>query len=336
MAGISFDLEDIMITDVIWSSDQTGNPCSCINISKDEELVIFSNIPGKLAVVHASTGSIMHIIEEDFAINQIASCKFYPCDPNLLLYACKDGFIFTYNIYDMKAVNMTRHLGTAVTTMAVDPFGETFTIACADGSLRIYDIETMQRVKALVKYSTQGSSTSSTSSQSSIYSLLYHPTDSNVLITSQVKDCLYIWDIRSGAIERTIFGPHIRGNGVDIHDNTILTASYRDSKQIELFDFGSGHRIKEVPISEFPYADNSRPVFFTTAKFAENGFDFCVGGPELNSAYLFDYKRCGMFGRTTQFKDYFTCCTLSAFGTMVITGSETGYVSCQLVRIKEK
>merc|ERR1719421_2559203 len=48
---------------------------------------------------------------------------------------------------------------------------------------------------------------------------------------------------------RSVFGPHICGDAVDINldGTTILTGSWRVDKQIQLWDFGSGKLIDTVP-----------------------------------------------------------------------------------------
>jgi hypothetical protein len=46
-----------------------------------------------------------------------------------------------------------------------------------------------------------------------------------------------IWDIREGTSVATLFGPKIAGDGIDIRDRQILTASNRGSDQLELWDW---------------------------------------------------------------------------------------------------
>lgn len=352
-----FAADDLDFSPIIWAQEPTGFQCLTIDISKNEELIAYSNIPGVLSVVNTNDGKQKYKITQKYSNNQIVSCKFLPSYPNFIIYCTKDGFIFLNDLYDSQTVGMTRHLGSSLVLMAPDSYGETFTIACADGSLRVYDAETMQRTQILMK-STQSPSPipRGSSSQSTIYSIVYHPVNSNILATSTGKDGVFFWDLRTGNIEKTIVGPHIRGNSLDMHDNTVLTASYRDNKQIEFWDFGTGRKLRDVQVDGCigNMAPNSiststtnllmnspssaqlqKPLYLSCAKIAENGFDFVVGAVEMNAAIVYDFEKCDEIGQTTPFKEHVSSCALSSFGTTVVTGCDDGSVSCHVIRVSE-
>lgn len=352
-----FKAEDLNFSDVIWNLEPTGSQCSCIDISKDDEYVAFSNSPGTLSISKANSGKQKFKITQKYSNAQIESCKFLPSDQNLIFYCYKDGFIFVHDLLNLKTAGMTRHLGSSLLLMAMDSYGDTFSIACADGSLRVYDVETLQRTQVLMKSTIAPSPISrSSTSQSTIFSIVYHPINSNIIATATGKDGVFFWDLRTSNIERTLNGPHIRGNGLDIHDNTILTASYRDNKQIEFWDFGTGNKIRDVQVdgsieSATPNlmtsssknlllnspssAQLQKPLFLSCAKISENGFDFIVGATEINSSLVYDFERCDLIGQTSPFKEHVSSCALSSFGTTIITGSDDGSVECHMIRVSE-
>lgn len=41
-----------------------------------------------------------------------------------------------------------------------------------------------------------------------------------------------IWDLRTGAAVRSIYGPYICGDALDIHDGYVLTGSWRADRQL--------------------------------------------------------------------------------------------------------
>ena len=323
-----FEADDLSISEPLWSCELSGNPCSCIDISKDDLLISYSNFPGTLFIVNFEDGSKKYTVEQSYSNAQVVSCKFNPSAENTIIYACRDGFIFIYDMFDMKISAMARHLGTALLNLAVDGYGETFTIACQDGSLRIYDLKSMKRTSALVKLSAQTNVLGS-----AIYDIVYHPSNSNIILSATGKDSVLIWDIRSGNVERTILGPHIRGNGLDIHDNTVLTASYRESKQIEMWDFRNGQKIKEITLDSRNGHKNG--TFLSTIRVAYNGFDYVVSGSEMYSAYIYNFRKSNLIGQTSIFKDKVSSCCISPSGTTIVTGSEAGTVNCQIIRVKE-
>jgi WD40 repeat protein len=59
-----------------------------------------------------------------------------------------------------------------------------------------------------------------------------------------------VWDLREGAAVRSIYGPYICGDSLDIHDGYILTGSWRADKQLQLWDFGTCEFIEDIPWNE--------------------------------------------------------------------------------------
>jgi hypothetical protein len=45
---------------------------------------------------------------------------------------------------------------------------------------------------------------------------------------------------------RSIYGPHICGDSLDIVNNEIVTGSWRGDNQLQLWDFGSGELIQDI------------------------------------------------------------------------------------------
>ena len=48
---------------------------------------------------------------------------------------------------------------------------------------------------------------------------------------------------------RSIFGPHICGDALDVAGKEVLTGSWRPDKQLELWDFESGNKVRVLPVS---------------------------------------------------------------------------------------
>lgn len=163
-----------------WNLPSTNNPVTVIDYSPDGSLVALSNQPGEVLIVSSYDGAVKRKITQERSQHPVTGCQFHPSDENMLLFSCKDGYIFNFDITADEPVNMTRHLGSSLLTMCLDSFGEAFAIACADGSIRLYDLENMQRTKALVKMAGR----TVTSQSVTIYSLMFHPEDSNVILSA--------------------------------------------------------------------------------------------------------------------------------------------------------
>ena len=93
---------------------------------------------------------------------------------------------------------------------------------------------------------------------------------------------------------RCLYGPHICGDALDLKNTEILTGSWRSTNQLELWDFGSGERISEVPWStgQSQFAASSQdPCMLYAAQFSRDaiGRFIVAGGSGSNEAKVFDH-----------------------------------------------
>jgi len=65
-----------------------------------------------------------------------------------------------------------------------------------------------------------------------------------------------LWDVRTGTAVRSIYGPYICGDALDIHDGYVLTGSWRADKSLQMWDVGTAELVddlswnKELPSSQ--------------------------------------------------------------------------------------
>lgn len=311
-----------------WNLPSTNNPVTVIDYSPDGSLVALSNQPGEVLIVSSYDGAVKRKITQERSQHPVTGCQFHPSDENMLLFSCKDGYIFNFDITADDPVNMTRHLGSNLLTMCLDSFGEAFAIACADGSIRLYDLENMQRTKALVKMAGR----TVTSQSVTIYSLMFHPEDSNVILSASGNDRVLVWDIRSGSSERSINGPHIRGQGLGMYDGQILTASCREKKALEIWDYGTAKKIRDV---NFDNQLAGGDCLINAAKIARNGLDLVAGGSGMNLSQAFEYSRGAVIGQSVQNASPVVQVGVSPFGASFINGHDNGEISCYMIRVRQ-
>jgi WD40 repeat protein len=67
-----------------------------------------------------------------------------------------------------------------------------------------------------------------------VFSLNFNPDDDNIILTGGWDNTVQIWDIRVSHAVRLIYGPHIAGDSVDIHDGVVMTGSWRPEHQLEV------------------------------------------------------------------------------------------------------
>lgn len=127
-----------------------------------------------------------------------------------------------------------------------------------------------------------------------IFSAKYFPGDENTIVTGGWDNTVQIWDTRVGYSIRSIYGPHICGDSLDIVGNQIVTGSWRSNQQLEVWDFVSGEKISEVPWHSSAFTAANQPAcMLYAAQFSKEGTGRFIGagGSGLNEAKVFDHHR---------------------------------------------
>lgn len=323
-----FNTEDLFVVEEpAWHVDPTGSAVTCVDYSPNGALIAYSNQNGKIYIASSYEGTVKRTLDQGNNLHPISGIRFHPSDDTLLLSASKDGTILLFNLPKCEIINRQRHLGSSLLAMNVDSFGEVFAIGCADGSVRIYDLENLQRSKALVKLATK----TATSQAINIYSLVFHPEDSNILLAAGWNDRVILWDLRTGNPERSVAGPHIRGPALDIRNDVFITGSARDKKQIEVWDYGSCKKIRDININQNLAGGN---ILVNSLKVARNGMNIVAGGSGINVSQAYDYSNGRCFGQSQIFQSQVSCTSVAPFGTGFFVGTDSGEISYYMIRLK--
>lgn len=115
----------------------------------------------------------------------------------------------------------------------------------------------------------------------------------NLLLSGGWDYRVIIWDVREGKPVRSYFGPMICGDGIDICDNLILTASWTQTNQLQTWDLRGGDekRNKALQTIEWDNAmkNSNEPVFLYAGQFSKvDGALVLAGGSNSNEAKVFD------------------------------------------------
>lgn len=324
-----FSCDDLRIIDEpSWNVESlAGTPVTSMDYNPEGSMITYSNNPGEVSVISSYDGKNRGTMTQSYTSYPIVGCKFNPNDDSFVISVSRDGFIFVFDSKTTEMKGMTRHLGSNLLAMDVDSYGESFGIACADSSIRIYDMNTLQRSKVLVKMT--GKNVNSQAAM--IYSVKYHPEDSNILLSANASEKILFWDLRTGNYERVIFGPHLKGPGMDIHDNVVITTSHRETKQIEFWDFGTAKKFKDITVE--PY--NGKSSYITAVSIARNGLGFVVGGTTCTNI-VYELKEFYNVGQTPHNTSPIVSLAMSPYGSSFVAGCENGYISNFLIRLKNQ
>ena len=159
--------------------------------------------------------------------------------------------------------------------------GSQFATAGKDHTVRVYD----EATKSMLVKMEGGLGTITPGHSNRVFSLKFSPTDPNIIISGGWDNTVQIWDTRVGHAIRSIYGPHVCGDSVDIHGGVVLTGSWRPKDQLQLWDYATGELIETIP-----YESASRePSMLYAAQFSKvNAGMFAAGGSGTNDARVFD------------------------------------------------
>ena len=90
---------------------------------------------------------------------------------------------------------------------------------------------------------------------------------------------------------RSIFGPFVCGDAVDISGGIVLTGSWRAENQLELWDVASGKLVERIPWKHSALSGGESCQVYA-AQFCKGRPDLiAAGGSGLNEAKVFDRTR---------------------------------------------
>ena len=160
--------------------------------------------------------------------------------------------------------------------------------------------------------------------------MVFHPDNSNIILAAGWSERVIFWDIRTGNPERSIVGPHIRGQGLDIYNDIIMTVSAREKKQVEIWDFGTAKKISDFSVEPLHAGTQS---IGSSVKIANNGTSAIIGTSGTNLGYAIDMQQLQTIGQTSSYRSPVISCNLSPFGSSLFIGTESGEAECYMIRV---
>ena len=110
--------------------------------------------------------------------------------------------------------------------------------------MRLYD----ESSRTLVSSLTGIHSDATPGHSNRVFAVKFDPRDDNLIVSGGWDNTIQVHDIRVGGSVRSIYGPHICGDSIDVAgDGVLLTGSWRPDDQLQLWDLGSGKLIQSIP-----------------------------------------------------------------------------------------
>eukprot|EP01084_Bolivina_argentea_P008873 16588_1 len=242
---ISFDFE--VSESNVYSIDYESG-IFCMKWSPDGQYLAVGCADGGVRILHGADGRLAHRLKTSGNM-PVTAMKWKPSlsnvgSSNCLMTTSCSGCIDIWHVQSANCIYSINEENNQIFAFDISPVNGSshkFASAGKDKIIRIYDDETKKLVCSLEK----GFMAKHVGHSNRIFALKWKPDDSNILISGGWDNCVLIWDLRSKNCFRSIFGPHIAGQTIDIQNDKIVTGSWRIHNTIQTFEFSTGKEIKQ-------------------------------------------------------------------------------------------
>jgi WD40 repeat protein len=196
------------------------------------------------------------------------------------------GNVAVWSVVPLKSADVVaaaKEEGNEIMTCAVAPGGmETIVTGGSDTTLRFYrvaegGIECVRKVEQGIDRHGQPTLGPPAKVMSSIF------VDKNTVLVGGWEASVLLYDLRTGAVQRTFDGPRLTGDCLDVLDGCVLAASHRPKDQLQVFDLSSGKLLTSMAVDTLPFACR---LFGRASKLGA-----WVAGTSSNSVFALDLLR---------------------------------------------
>jgi len=124
---------------------------------------------------------------------------------------------------------------------------------------------------------------------SRVYSLKYNKYEPNMLLSGGWDYRVIFWDIRDSQPSKMfIHGPLICGDGIDLQGNYVLTSSWTQQNQLQIWDIRNCKLVSNIDWDN-NLKSSSDPIFLYAGQYSKiDGTLILAGGSKNNEVKLFD------------------------------------------------
>jgi COMPASS component SWD3 len=159
--------------------------------------------------------------------------------------------------------------------------GMQFVTGAADTVVRLYDESTRQLVTEF-----RGGGTGPAGHNSKVMCCKF--VDENLILTGGWDRQIKVWDIREPAPIRSIFGPYVSADSLDVQDGVILAGSNMATQQLAMYSFDDGKLFDYISWDDNNLV-SSAPCKVYAAQFMKQTGEYVVaGGSGCNEVKIFD------------------------------------------------
>eukprot|EP00759_Apiculatamorpha_spiralis_P016768 PhF_6_TR2296/c0_g1_i1/m.4020 len=255
----------------------------CLRYSFDDSLLGVGCYDGQFRCYNAKTGKVAYTLTSQMCDgaelkSSVTTARFRPGAQSLsrtiVALASGDG-VSVWHVTTQRMQSSVHEKDNMIYALDYNGDGTAFVTGGKDCRLRVYDEDRMQLMTTLSAGLTEDIDAHTNRIQSIKWSL----DDPNIIISGGWDNTVQIWDLRQNKSVRSIYGPYLCGDGLDMLEGTILCGSTRNKDNMEFFDFGTCKKIGAVtwPTTKNPDTGDMRTCEVFCASFGSRSSNLVFG-----------------------------------------------------------
>lgn len=277
----------------------------CVRFGEDGKHLAAGCGDGAVRIFNASTGTLSQTLMNSSGAGLPATIlRFRPGGggdrtKNVLVCGGAHGTVQHWHVTSGKCLNTFKDGDNQIYALDYLPSGDKFAIGGKEPTVKIFD-EDSKKIAVTLRgaLGSFGMGAKGDAGHSNrIFSIKWHPDDPNIIVSGGWDNTVQIWDVRTAVSVRTIYGPHICGDAIDLHGNHLLTGSWKPVDQLQIFDVGTGKLVKQIDWAS-PFIQQREPCMVYAAAYSKTlslgessgtAPEFiAAGGSGANEARVFD------------------------------------------------
>ncbi|XP_066600648.1 uncharacterized protein [Prorops nasuta] len=225
------------------------NGCYCARFSANGEVFATSFGTGAIQVRNGETGELKTTLRSGLDTSfPVMCCRFNPIRKDVFYASSACGNIFMCTTDTNEFTRFIAEPKNEINTIDVSMGGDYLVSAGKDAAVRIYDADTAKLIKVYRKSEDDMVENRVTRfHRMRIFAARFHTSYPDLIVTGGWDDTVRIWDVRvdAGCI-RTIKGPHICGDAIDIRESQLITGSWVVRGSLQVWDVMSAKLIETI------------------------------------------------------------------------------------------
>ena len=221
----------------------------------------------------------------------ITCLRWKPFNRTTLLTVNAEGFIIQLHSKSGKILQKIEEENNPLMCVDYSYDGLLFATGGNDKIVRLYDDNTKTLIKKLERHRYD-----LPEHNNRIFSVKFSKKDPNLLLSAGWDNTILLYDLRAKDVQNYLYGPHVCGDGLDLKDDLLLTASWEKEDQIQLFDLRTINKIGVFQMLIETDKKNSldNVSYLYSCRFNPVNKTFCVTGSNRNYLRIYDYSNLNL------------------------------------------